>query len=162
MEAQTMKLNKKQNNQVACKALITAAKRIESEGVEALPPNSYPFDLSVDIVGELLVGNGTEAGEEVTVIDFSIADVLRGIMATEPEIATVVSAALAWHKTASKEDKKAQDAKLTKLLLGSAKRRNMVKVYTPSPRAGKVSSKPSVTINGSVDQRVIKLGVKSS
>lgn len=156
------KLNKKQNNQATVKALETAAKQIASEGVEALPAGSYPFDIEANIVGELLVKQGSAAGEEVTAIDFSVNDVLRGIMATSPTAATLVSDALAWHKKASKDDKKAQDAKTSSTLLTAAKRRKMTKVHSSPARAGGVSAKPAVEISGSVSSRDIKVGVKAS
>ena len=83
-------------------------------------------------------------------------------MATTPNFTTTVREALAWHKGASKEDKKAQDARTAKVFLSAAKKRKMVKVVKPSGRAGSVSAKPSVSITGTVGSRDIELGVKAS
>lgn len=156
------KLNKAQSNQAASKALQTAAKQIESQGVEPIPAGSYPFDVNVDITGELLVKNGSEAGEEVTVIDFSPNDVLRGLLATIPEASSAVSEALAWHKSADKNAKKAQDADTSALLLQLAKRRKMTKTFSTPAKAGGVSAKPSVAFTGSFGSRVIDMEVKAS
>lgn len=153
------KLNKKQNNQAAVKALELAAKQIATEGVEALPAGSYPFGITVALEGELLVKKGTDAGEEIIVPDFTPADVLRGLMATTPNFTTAVSEALAWHKKASKEDKKAQDAKSAAAYLKCASRRKMTKTHCSPARAGAVSAKPTVKVEGLVGSRQIDVEV---
>lgn len=156
------KLTKKQHNQAAVKALVTAAKQIETQGVEPLEPGSYPFAIDVSIIGELLVKNGSAGGVESTKIDFSINDVLRSLAATMPEFETAVSDALAWHKKATKETKKKQDAITAATLLKLGKRRKMTSTVVSIASNGVVSAKPAVNIRGSVGSRQIDMGVTAN
>ena len=155
-------LTQKQSNQVVAKALETGAKQVVSKGVAVLPAGSYPFDLSVSVIGELNVNAGSGAGEEITVIDFSVNDVLRGLMATLPEAETAISEALAWHKNADKDAKKSADAANAATLLKLAKRRKMTKAHATPAKAGAASAKPTVKISGSVAARSISVEVDAA
>lgn len=155
-------LTQKQSNQVVVKALETGASQVKSKGVAVLPAGSYPFDLTVSVIGELNVNNGSEAGEETTVIDFSVNDVLRGLIATLPQAESAISDALAWHKAADKDTKKSADAANAATLLKLGKRRKMTKVFATPAKAGSASAKPTVKISGSVDARSISVEVDAA
>ena len=156
------KLTKKQENQITAKALVTAAKQVESSGVQELPAGSYPFDIKTQITGELLVKQGSEAGPEVTVIDFSPNDVLRGILATADDPDKLVSDALGWHKSNDKDARKSQDEQTKQTLLKCAKRRKMTKVYSTPAKQGAASAKPTVKVTGKVSQRQVALEVNAA
>tara|TARA_E500000318_G_scaffold17776_2_gene18168 strand:+ start:31305 stop:31781 length:477 start_codon:yes stop_codon:yes gene_type:complete len=156
------KLTKKQENQITAKALVTAAKQVESSGVQELPAGSYPFDINTQITGELLVKKGSEAGPEVTVIDFSPNDVLRGLLATADDPEKLVSDALGWHKSSDKNARKTQDEQNKQTLLKCAKRRKMTKEFSSPAKAGAASAKPTVRVTGKVGQRQVAMEVKAA
>lgn len=157
-----MRLTKKHENQAVSKVLQNAAKQIETQGTAVLKPGSYPFDLSISVTGELLVKKGSDAGEEVTVADFSPNDVLRGILANAENPDQLVSDALGWHKSSGEEAKKAQDELTACTLLACAKRRRMTKSHSTPAKAGAVSAKPSVSVSGTVGQRAVAVEVKAA
>jgi hypothetical protein len=157
-----MRMTKKHENQITVKALQTAAKQVASQGTAELEPGSYPFDIKTQIVGELLVKKGSAAGPEVTVVDFSLSDVLRGIMANAEDPDKLVSDALAWHKGSDKESRSTQDDATSKVLLTCAKRRKMTKQHSTPAKAGAASAKPTVAVTGKVGKRQVALEVKAA
>ena len=156
------KLTKKQENQITVRALETAAGQIKTEGVAEVPEGSYPFSISAEIVGELNVEKGTEAGKPTVVCDFNSADVLRAILATCDEPAKVVSKALGWHRDSDKSERKSQDEKNTQTILTCAKRRKMTTKSATKAKAGATRAKPSVSLSGSVGTRKISVEVKAA
>lgn len=153
------KLTKKQNNAATAKVLECAAKQVASEGTEPLDKGSYPFDLSVQLVGELDVKAGSEAGPEITVADISAADLIVGMHATSESFGSLVSDAMGWHKNASKDQIKEHKAGSSSAILRVAKRRKMTKTTGTPARPGAASSKPEVQIEGSVATRAVKVKV---
>lgn len=155
-------LTQPQVNQIVVKALETSAKRVAEQGVAVLPEGAYPFDLTFHSIGELVVNKGTPEGEAVEVIDFSVNDVLRGILATCDDPEQLVLGALSWHKKADKAAIKAQDGITAGTLLKCGKRRKMTTEHARPARAGAAKANPTVGIDGSVGSRSVELEVSAA
>lgn len=153
------KLTKKQNNFATAKVLECAAKQVAAKGTEPLEKGSYPFDISVELAGELDVKAGSEAGPDVTVADISAAELLAGMHATCESFGSLVSDAMGWAKKASKEQLKEHKAASNSEILRVAKRRKMTKTTSSPARPGAASSKPTVRGGGSFDTREVKVEV---
>ena len=155
-------LSQPQVNQIIVKALESSAKQIVKEGVGILPEGAYPFDLTFHSVGELVVNRGTPEGDEVEVIDFSINDVLRGILAETENPEKLISDALGWHKKSDKGKQKAQDQITSGLLLKVGKRRKITKLLSKPAKAGAAKANPTLGIDGSVGARSVDLKVEAA
>ena len=158
----TTELTQPQVNQIVVKALETSAKQIASEGTEILPEGAYPFDLTFHSIGELVVNKGAPEGEAVEVIDFSLNDVMRGVMANCDDPEKLISDALGWHKKSDEGARKAQDQLTKGTLLKCAKRRKMTTMKSTPARAGAAKAKPTVGIDGSVGSRAVDMEVKAA
>lgn len=158
---------KKQDDQatIAYHALTRAADRIKAEReVGELEPGSYPFDLAVNAKGELIVEQGTPAGEPETVADIKAADIVAGLIASVPaeERETVLSNAIGAFKAAGDEDRKAHTAEADRLIFKIAKRRKLTKEQAKPGRRGAVKAKPSVAIRGSAGASTVSVEVDAA
>lgn len=142
-------------------ALERAGGVVKAAGDAELTPGSYPFALEVSISGELLVEQGSPAGQPETVADIKPAEILAGLVGSVPESeqARMLSEALGAWKNASAEDRKELLARADKVVLAAAKKRKMTTEHATPARKGAVKCKPTVRVHGTAGTNTVELEI---
>lgn len=160
-------------NAIARYALERAAGVVSKLGERELAPGSYPFALTVDIAGELLVGNpspgspATPPGPPYLAATISASEIVVGLIGSLPESEQerVVSEAMGAWKSANETRRAELATRADAVILKAAKRRKLVEERrepgkpATAGRRGAVQCKPSVTITGTAGSQQVSVEV---
>ncbi len=142
-------------------ALTRACKAVEGKidpGEADLPPGGLPVDITVRIAGDLVVGQGTPAGDPLDVPAAETEDLLA-LMISAVAVETLPDAMRGYVQVLKDADRGDTEAKarleagrvrLRDAIETACRSKRFVRAVARPARKGSVTGKPAVTISGSV------------